>query len=150
MQILTNNIIYMEKNIYTVSVEKKNDNSVFKIIDTVGNCVGKMVFREEKWKMGNMYKISLLWTSNGWNQLDEIWLDGIDKLSEKIPGLLYIMFKQFIDYIISIDKEAFTININKPLLTLKPIYNKLYLKLLADWNIDSWAVKDDIVVLRCE
>ena len=113
MQILTNNIIYMENKIYTVSVEKKDDNSVLKIIDTVGNCVGKMVFREEKWKMGNMYKISLLWTSNGWNQLDEIWLDGIDKLSEKIPGLLYIMFKQFIDYIISIDKEAFTININK-------------------------------------
>lgn len=38
----------MENKIYTVSVEKKDDNSVFKIIDTVGNCVGKMMFREEK------------------------------------------------------------------------------------------------------
>lgn len=150
MQILTNNIIYMEKKDYTSSIEKKDNNSVFKLVDTVGNCVGKMIFMEEKWRMGNMYKISLLGTSNWWDKLDEIWLDGIAKLQEKIPWLLYVMFKQFIDYIISVDKEAFTININKPLLTLKPIYSKLYLKLLENWNIDSWVVKDDIVVLRCE
>ncbi|MBC7498812.1 hypothetical protein H7170_04180 [Candidatus Gracilibacteria bacterium] len=140
----------MENKIYTVSVEKKDDNSVFKIIDTVGNCVGKMMFREEKGKMGNMYKISLLGTSNGGDQLDEIGIDGVVKLPEKIPGLLYIMFKQFIDYILSIDKDAFTININKPLLTLKPVYSKLYLRLLKEGNIDSGVVKDDIVVLRCD
>ncbi len=131
-----------------ISIEKSNSKNIFKIIDVVWNCVWKIIFTENSGRLWKIYRISLLGTANWWDELDDVWLDGIYKSPKKIPWLLYVMFNLFIDYISSIDSEEFTINICNPLLTLNSVYRRLYVVLL-EWNkIDSWVVTNDLIVFR--
>jgi len=133
---------------YKISIEDKNSNTVFSITDAVWNCVWKIIYNENPGRLWKIYKISLLGTANGWNGLDDVWLDGIYKSPEKIVWLLYIMFKLFIDYIISMDKEEFTINICNPLLTLNSVYRRLYIGLLESNIIDYWVISNDLIIFR--
>lgn len=135
---------------YTYKIDESWEKSVFALISSTGTCVWKIVHTKEAWRMGNIYKIPLLWTANGWKWLEDIWLEGIEKNQERIPWLLYIMFTLFIKYIQSIDQETFSINIEKPLLTLEVVYRKLYKQLLQWWNIESWIVNKNTSVFRCE
>ena len=70
--------------------------------------------------------------------------------SERIPGLLYVMFKIFIDYLETVDHESFSINIEKPLLHLEKVYRSLYRHLIQESYIDSGAVNSDLAIFRCE
>lgn len=126
------------------------EKSVFKLISSTGACVGKIIHMQETWKMGNIYKIPLLWTANGWDDLDSVGLDGIEKTSEKIPWLLYIMFTLFIKYIRSIDRDTFSISVENPLLTLESKYRQLHRELAKSWEIDSGFVNANTVVFRCD
>lgn len=99
--------------------------------------------------MGKIYEVPLLWTSNGWNELDALNIIGIEKLQERIPGLLYTLFKLFIEYIKTIEPDEFSININNPLLTLTSVYRKLFLALSQSNTIESGVVQSQLVVFRC-
>lgn len=100
--------------------------------------------------MGAVYEISKLGTANGWDELEKLWLDGIDVQKEKVSWLLYIMFKSFIDTIEKSNDESFSINIDKPLFHLEGIYRKLYRHLLENSYIDSGMVTKGAAVFRCE
>lgn len=135
---------------YSYEINTIWEKSVFKIISSTGACVGKIIHIQETWKMGNIYKIPLLWTANGWDDLDSVGLDGIEKTSEKIPWLLYIMFTLFIKYIRSIDRDTFSISVENPLLTLESKYRQLHRELAKSWEIDSGFVNANTVVFRCD
>lgn len=135
---------------YSYEINTIWEKSVFKLISSTGACVGKIIHMQETWKMGNIYKIPLLWTANGWNDLDSVGLDGIEKTSEKIPWLLYIMFTLFIKYIRSIDRDTFSISVENPLLTLESKYRQLHRELAKSWEIDSGFVNANTVVFRCD
>lgn len=135
---------------YSYEINTIWEKSVFKLISSTGACVGKIIHIPETWKMGNIYKIPLLWTANGWDDLDSVGLDGIEKTSEKIPWLLYIMFTLFIKYIRSIDRDTFSISVENPLLTLESKYRQLHRELAKSWEIDSGFVNANTVVFRCD
>lgn len=135
---------------YSYEINTIWEKSVFKLISSTGACVGKIIHMQETWKMGNIYKIPLLWTANGWDDLDSVGLDGIEKTSEKIPWLLYIMFTLFIKYIRSIDRDTFSISVENPLLTLESKYRQLHRELAKSWEIDSGFVNANTVVFRCD
>lgn len=135
---------------YSYEINTIWEKSVFKLISSTGACVGKIIHMQETWKMGNIYKIPLLWTANGWDDLDSVGLDGIEKTSEKIPWLLYIMFTLFIKYIRSIDRDTFSISVENPLLTLESKYRHLHRELAKSWEIDSGFVNANTVVFRCD
>ncbi len=135
---------------YSYQVDNLWEKSVFKLISSTGSCVGKIIHTQEVWRMGNIYKIPLLWTANGWKWLDDIWLDGIEKNSERIPWLLYIMFTLFIKYIRSIDRDTFSISVENPLRTLESKYRQLHRELAKSWEIDSGFVNANTVVFRCD
>lgn len=135
---------------YSYEINTIWEKSVFKLISSTGACVGKIIHMQETWKMGNIYKIPLLWTANGWDDLDSVGLDGIEKTSEKIPWLLYIMFTLFIKYIRSIDRDTFSISVENPLLTLESKYRQLHRELAKSWEIGSGFVNANTVVFRCD
>ncbi len=139
----------MNTKMFQSSMEDFPSKSIFKVIDSIWNCVWKIIFTQQRWRIWNIYKISLLGTSNWWDDLDGVWLHGIYKSPEKIPWLLFIMFKLFIEYISSIDDRNFTINICNPLLTLDKVYKNLCTKLIKDEIIDSRVIDDTVIVLRC-
>lgn len=147
---ITHNVSSMNTSRYSYEINTIWEKSVFKIISSTGACVGKIIHIQETWKMGNIYKIPLLWTANGWDDLDSVGLDGIEKTSEKIPWLLYIMFTLFIKYIRSIDRDTFSISVENPLLTLESKYRQLHRELAKSWEIDSGFVNANTVVFRCD
>lgn len=158
---IIHNISSMNTSRYSYEIDTVWEKSVFKLISSTGACVGKIIHMQETWKMGNIYRIPLLWTANGWDDLDNvwlgwkkwidgIWLDGIEKASEKIPWLLYIMFTLFIKYIRSIDRDTFSISVENPLLTLESKYRQLHRELAKSWEIGSGFVNANTVVFRCD
>jgi len=147
---IIHNVSSMNTSRYSYEINTIWEKSVFKLISSTGACVGKIIHMQETWKMGNIYKIPLLWTANGWDDLDSVGLDGIEKTSEKIPWLLYIMFTLFIKYIRSIDRDTFSISVENPLLTLESKYRQLHRELAKSWEIDSGFVNANTVVFRCD
>lgn len=134
---------------YSYKIDNSWEKSVFMLISATGACFGKIMYAQRVWRFGNIYTASLLWTANGWAWLDKVWLDGIEKVSEKIPWLLYTMFILFIEYIRASDNEAFSVNIEKQLLTLECVYKKLYKKLIQEQIIESWTVTKETSVFKC-
>ncbi len=141
----------MDKNEYShLLSESPSWEQVFSLVSSTGSCVWKILFEKKQWRMGAVYEISKLGTANGWDELEKLWLDGIDVQKEKVSWLLYIMFKSFIDTIEESNDESFSINIDKTLFHLEGIYRKLYRHLLENSYIDSGMVTKGAAVFRCE
>ena len=144
------NLISMNKERFSHVIETNGDGNSFSLVSDTGACVGKILFTERDGKTGKIYDISRLATTNWGDEIDKLGLTWIEKTPERIPGLLYIMFKVFIEYIQSIDSETFSLNIEKPLFHLESIYRKLYRHLLEESYIDSGVVNKNMAVFRCE
>jgi hypothetical protein len=141
---------FMETYWYSFNVSKEWNSECFKLINDTWNCVGKILFNSSKWRRGSIYRIVLLGTANwGWG-LQEINLNGIITLSEKVPWLLYIMFQLFLEYIKNIEQDGFSINIERPLLTVTAVYKKLVYFLSSEAFIDASVVRDDLIIIRCD
>ncbi len=140
----------MNKERFSHTIESKEDGDIFSLISETWACVGKILFTERDGKTGKIYDISRLATANWGDEIDKLGLTWIEKAPERIPGLLYIMFKVFIEYIQTIDSETFSLNIEKPLFHLEGIYRNLYKHLLGASYIDSGVVNKNMAVFRCE
>lgn len=140
----------MNKEKFSYVIEPNGNGNVFSLISHTGVCIGKILFTERDGKTGKIYNISHLATANWGDEIDKLGLAWIEKAPERIPGLLYIMFKVFIEYIQDMNPETFSLNIEKPLLHLEGIYRKLYKHLLEKSYIDSGIVNKNMAVFRCE